>query len=287
MNQQQQFDREINVLFLETPSATFHFLSGTHDEKQLRVINEKLSNIVLRIDSCEGMIDRKSRIERIQHIQNVIDKVIEYDTKLVSSNDIKSNLKIQSDFEIQNNNIKAIYEVQLTNSKIESDKKVSEIVSDLEKTKFALDQMTLQYNVVEQMFKNTQNLLQQKTIDYELLVQSHLPSQSVPNKQTKIETEQNLYTNAKFESLVCENEELKNNNRDMSGNIRRLQTNVNAKNREIETLSFAFRTEHAKNIKLNEALKNKNDKIAEYAKDPYTNLMGNIFNPPSFNSVKK
>lgn len=277
---QQQIDREIDILFLETPAAIFHFLCGIYDEKHLQILNEKFSNIISHIDLWGEMTERKTRIQRIQHVQTVIDKVIDYDTKLEDTNDTML-------AEINNTML-----AEINNTKIESDKKTSDIVFELEKTKIALEQMTLRYNIVEQFI----------TVNYEILSESQETkcSQSkLLNKKPTIVTEQNtetqnIYTDDKIESLVCENESLvceneslKNNNRNMSQNICRLHSSVNDKNREIGLLTTALSIEKAKNIKLNEAIKTRNDKIAEREKNPFADLMNGLLPPPSFNTNKK
>jgi len=261
---QQQIDREIDILFLETPSTIFHFLCGTYEEKHLRILDLKFLNIISRVDALEGTAERKPRIARIQLVQAIIDKVIDCCTKSASINEIKSN-----------------FEIQLNDTKIETDKKTSEIMSELEKTKNTLDQMTLQYNIVDQLFKKTHTELQQKIIDHEILAQSH----SISSNQPNIETKQNLYTDAKIESLVCDNESLRNNNTNLSKNISNLQQNISEKNREIGLLTTALSIEKAKNIKLNEAIKSRNDKIAEREKNPFADLMATISTP--YNTNKK
>lgn len=318
----QQIDRELDILFLETPSTIFHFLCGTYDEKQLRMLDEKFSNVISRVDSLEESTERKPRIARIQLAQAVIDKMIDYNKLSASIDDIKV------DFEKQLT-IKHGVELDL-------EVKLAETVFNLENTNFKfkctkdeLEQMTKNYSIVEQLFKKTQYELQQKIIDYEIRVQSHTIPFKQPNIEMDIDTElqqktieyetlvqshtisfkqpdiemdidtelkqvvetQKTCTDEKFESLVCDNEELRTNNRNMSDNISRLQSTISDKNREIEKLAYALRVEQAKNVKLNEAIKIRNDKLAEYGKqsdtgkNPYVDLLGTILNPPSF--VKK
>lgn len=251
-----QIDRQIDILMLDIPTLIFRVLCEIDDIKQVKILDEKLANINLQIDSWENSDERKSRISRIQLLQFAIDKVINCDTKLGSINQIDAT--------------KDRYEKIIHEIKSDSNTKIMLIKSELEDTKNELGVMSTRFEDTKFLSDKQQDLIQKLTNDHKIFMQYITQTQTQTQTRTRTISED---IEDKNESFLCEKEEYKNKIQNMSENISRLLSDISTKNRENSLLSDELSQEKKKNKLLNEGISNKNREI-ETLKEKLKNLLG-------------
>lgn len=89
-----ELDIAIGVLLLKSKNLIYAFLTeDTVDTKPLFLIDNELSDFILKLDAMSGIEERKSRIIKIQKSQKAIDIVVKNNTK--DNSNQSDNLKVK------------------------------------------------------------------------------------------------------------------------------------------------------------------------------------------------
>ncbi len=95
-------DNKINELLLKAKLAIFGVLDKTTNIKQLLVIDDEMTKIILQLDELTVISERKCRIMRIQSMQDIIDFIIKNKDKY--NDDLLNKVQIELNLLLEQNN---------------------------------------------------------------------------------------------------------------------------------------------------------------------------------------
>ncbi len=273
-------DNKINELLLKAKLAIFGVLDKTTNIKQLLIIDDEMTKIILQLDELTVISERKFRIMRIQSMQDIIDFIIKnkdkYNDDLLNKVQIELNLLLE-----QNNNQKEkinflleqnkILENENNDLKIENERFFKNIGGQSPE-KIENDILSAKINLLlekNDILRNDNDNMS-KNISYQL---SKINNKNISNENLsdllKVEQLKNAKLNDGIRNKNIQIEELKNKSTSVYENL-------------FGEKLFGddlLKKEQTKNVELNKAILNKNIQI-----EKLNNLIDEMkrkMNPPS------
>ncbi len=236
-------DNKINELLSRAKLAIFGVLDKTSNIKQLLVIDDEMTKLIIHLDELPIIGERKFRIMRIQSMQDIIDFIIKNKDKF--NNDLLKDVQLELNLLSEQNN------------------------KQNEKINLLLKLNNNQKEKINLLFEQN-NLLSEEN-DNLKIENEHLSKNIGTKLPEKIDND--IILNTKINLLLEKNDILKNENINMSKNIAYQLSKLNDTIILNEKTSDLLRVEQLKNATLNDGIRNKNIQIEELKNKP--SIFGN------------